>query len=88
MSNVKHVHEVLFLFQEFKTFADETQMLSVIKSRLGDDVQFISCSQTPFPLEDVLHFLLERDKIIRHDDGSLSLHPSMTMCDGEHDHEH
>ncbi len=85
--NVKHIHEVLFLFQEKGKYANEEELFASIKQRHGDDVQFISCSNQPFGLDAVVPFLLDREKIIRNTDGSLQLHPTMTMCDG-HEHHH
>lgn len=83
--NIKHIHEVLFLFQELGSFPSTDNLFATIKERLGSDVQFISCSQQPFGLEEVVGFLTQRNKIILNADGSLSLHPTMTMCDG-HNH--
>ncbi len=87
MNNIKHVHEVLFLFQELGSFENEETLLKVIKQRHGDDVQFISCSNQPFGLEEVVTFLTDREKIVKNPNGSLVLHPTMTMCDG-HEHHH
>ncbi len=82
MENIKHIHEVLFIFQEIGKFENEESLIKVVKERLGDDVQFMSCSHVAFGLEEVVPFLLGRSKIIRNDDGSLMLHPSMSMCGG------
>lgn len=83
--NIKHIHEVLFLFQELGSFPSTDALFSTIKERFGEDVQFISCSQQPFGLEEVVGFLTQRNKIVLNADGSLALHPTMTMCDG-HNH--
>ncbi len=89
MNNIKHIHEVLFLFQEKGFFPSEENLFATIKERHGDDVQFVSCSNQPFGLDAVVDFLVGREKIIQNEDGSLSLHPAMTMCDGhEHHHHH
>ncbi len=87
MSNVKHIHEVLFLFQEFGGFESEEVMKAVVRERHGDDVAFTSCSNQPFGLEQVVDFLTQREKIIQNPDGSLMLHPAMSMCNG-HEHHH
>ncbi len=87
MSNIQHIHEVLFLFQEFGGFDSEETMFKVIKERLGNDVAFTSCSNEPFGLDRVVDFLVQRNKIVKNLDGSLSLHPTMKMCDG-HLHQH
>ncbi len=88
MSNVKHIHEVLFLFQELGSFENEEALLKTIKQRHGNDVQFTSCSNQPFDVEEVVSFLTQREKIIQNPDGSLVLHPTMTMCDGHEHHHH
>ncbi len=87
MSNVKHIHEVLFLFQELGSFENEETLIKVIKQRHGDDVQFTSCSNQPFGLGEVVDFLVGREKIVKNPDGSLVLHPEMSMCNG-HEHHH
>lgn len=87
MSNIKHIHEVLFLFQEKQKFKNAEALHTCIKSRLGDDVAFVSCSNEPFEIDKVVDFLVQREKIVINNDDSLSLHPTMTMCDG-HEHHH
>ncbi len=86
MENIKHIHEVLFLFQEIGRFENQESLFKTIKERLGDDVQFVSCSNQPFGLDKVVDFLVQRNKIIQNPDGSLILHSSMSMCDGHHHH--
>lgn len=88
MSNIKHIHEVLFLFQERGSFPNEEALFAFIKERHGEDVAFTSCSNQPFGLDGVVDFLTQREKIVRNSDGSLSLHPDMTMCNGHEDHHH
>ncbi len=88
MNNVKHIHEVLFIFQEIGSFKNEETLLEIIKERHGDDVTFISCSNEPFGLEYVVPFLLSKgNKIVLNEDGSLELHPAMKMCDGHLKHQ-
>lgn len=87
MSNIKHIHEVLFLFQEKGSYANEEALFADIKERHGKDVAFTSCSNQPFGLDAVVDFLLQREKIVQNADGSLSLHPNMTMCNGHEDSE-
>ncbi len=88
MNNIKHIHEVLFLFQEVGNFANEKDLFKLIKERHGNDVLFTSCSNQPLGLGGVVDFLINRRKIVQNPDGSLSLHPAMKMCDGHHDHDH
>ncbi len=88
MSNIRHVHDVLFLFQEVGGFENEDSLLKALQERFGDDVQFTSCSNKIFGLDGVVKFLAKRRKIVQNPDGSFSLHPEMTMCDGHHDHHH
>ncbi len=87
MSNIKHIHEVLFLFQRKGNYANEKELFEDIRQCHGNNVQFVSCSNEPFGLDAVVEFLLDREKIIRNADGSLQLHPAMTMCNG-HEHHH
>ncbi len=87
MDNIKHIHEVLFLFQEIGSFNSEESLFETIKERFGNDVKFISCSNQPFGLDGVVDFLTQRNKIIQKADGSLHLHSGMTMCDGHHHHD-
>lgn len=87
MENIKHIHEVLFLFQEKGIFENVEALHTLIKERLGNDVAFVSCSNQPFGIDQVLDFLLQREKIVQNADGSLILHPNMEMCDG-HNHHH
>ncbi len=87
MNNVQHIHEVLFLFQELGSFSNEDQLFETIKERLGNDVSFTSCCNKPFRLDQVVGFLVKKNKIVKNSDGSLSLHPNMKMCDG-HSHHH
>ncbi|PVX52338.1 putative metal-binding protein [Balneicella halophila] len=88
MSNVKHIHEVLFLFQEKATFQSEEALFDEIKKRHGEDVGFTSCSNEPFGLDKVVDFLVNREKIVKNADGSLALHPDMSMCNGHENHKH
>lgn len=93
MDNIKHIHEVLFLFQRTGGYNDVKEMETDIKANLGEDVRFVSCSDTPFGIDEVVPFLTSRNKIIVSPDGSLRLHPEMTMCNGHedghhHDHNH
>ncbi len=86
MENIKHIHEVLFLFQEIGKFESEKALIALIHERFGNDVQFVSCSNQPFGVDGVVEFLLGRQKIVENANGSLELHPDMTMCDGHTHH--
>lgn len=88
MNNIRHIHEVLFLFQKEGSFDNEEVLFTSIKGKFGEDVSFISCSKKPFGLEEVVPFLTKREKIVQNADGSLTLHPNMTMCDGHEDGHH
>lgn len=88
MSNVKHIHEVLFIFQEKGTFPNEEALFDAVKEKHGEDVVFTSCSNEPFGLDRVVDFLLGREKIVKNADGSLALHPNMSMCNGHEGHHH
>lgn len=88
MTNLRHIHEVLFLFQKEERFDNEEALFTAIKGKFGEDVAFISCSNKPFGLLEVVPFLTKRNKIVQNTDGSLSLHPDMTMCNGHEDGHH
>lgn len=88
MTNLRHIHEVLFLFQKEERFNNEEALFTAIKGKFGEDVAFISCSNKPFGLLEVVPFLTKRNKIVQNTDGSLSLHPDMTMCNGHEDGHH
>lgn len=93
MENIKHIHEVLFLFQKTGGYGSIKEMEADIEANLGKNVQFVSCSNTPFGMESVVPFLTSRNKIVVHPNGSLRLHEAMTMCNGHedghhHDHNH
>ncbi len=88
MEAIKHIHEVLFIFQELESFKNEDALIKEIHSRFGEGIQFVSCSNIPFGVEEVVPFLKDRQKIIQKENGELILHPSMTMCDGHEKSHH
>ena len=63
MENIQHIHEVLhMLFYSEKEYTVE-ELLNDIKVRFGEDVQFANCAENVFPLQEVVPFLLSRNKI-------------------------
>ncbi|GAA4842406.1 DUF2492 family protein [Algivirga pacifica] len=81
MSNIIHIHQVIFLIEKLgdqKVKAD--QLPSVIKGQFGEDVQHSACSGIPFDPEEALEFLLDRNKIIVDEEGFIHLHPTMKLC--------
>ncbi|WP_281612524.1 DUF2492 family protein [Flammeovirga sp. SubArs3] len=79
--NTTHIHEVIFLVQDNDgVFTPET-LVDAIAEKMGADIQFTSCSGVPFPKDEALQFLLDRNKVIVNATGNVEVHPSMKMCD-------
>ena len=63
MENVRHIHEVLsLLFNTEIEYTVET-FYNELKSRFGEDIHFANCSENIFPIQEVVPFLLGRNKI-------------------------
>lgn len=90
MNNIRHIHEVIFLVQKKGKYENTASLHNDIIDTMGEDVQFSSCSNNTFSLDKVVEFLVDRNKIVVNTDGSIKLHPEMTMCnsheDGHHHH--
>ena len=81
MSNIKHIHEVVFLVEQHNGQWSAEELVENIAQTWGSEVHFGSCSGTAFPKEQALDFLLNRQKVlIEH--GKITLHPSMQLCKG------
>ena len=85
MNTIKHIHEVIFLIEKNNGQWTPDELVDAIGETWGHDVHFSSCSGNAFPKEYALDFLLNRQKVIVSDDGKITLHPSMKICNG---HEH
>lgn len=63
MENIRHIHEVLeLLFTAEKTYTVKA-LYSELKASFGNDVQFANCADNVFPIQEVVPFLLSRNKI-------------------------
>lgn len=76
MKNIHHIHEVLHLiFNSEKKYTIE-ELHGELKSQFGDDVQFTSCSENVFPIQEVIPFLLGREKIRLSENTIIPLTPA------------
>lgn len=82
MNTVKHIHEVIFLIEKNNEQWTPEELIVAIGNTWGYDVHFGSCSGNAFPKEFALDFLLSRHKVILSEDGKVTLHPSMKICNG------
>ena len=82
MNTIKHIHEVIFLIEKNNDLWTPEELIDAIGEAWGTDVQFSSCSGNAFPKEYALDFLLNRQKVIVSDEGKITLHPSMKICNG------
>ncbi len=82
MSNIKHIHEVIFLIEKDDAQWTPEELVEAIGKTWGVDVHFGSCSGNAFPKENALNFLLDRQKAVLSEEGKVALHSSMKICDG------
>ena len=82
MTNIKHIHEVIFLIEKNNDQWTPDQLVEAIGNTWGSDVHFGACSGNAFPKEYALDFLLSRQKVVLTDEGKITLHPSMHICSG------
>jgi probable metal-binding protein len=82
MNNTQHIHEVIFLIEKHNGQWTSEELVEAISNTWGADVQFGACSGNAFPKEYALDFLLNRHKVVLSDDGKVTLHPSMHICEG------
>lgn len=76
MENIHHIHEVLqLIFSSQKNYTIEG-LLGELKSQFGDDVHFTSCSDNVFPIQEVIPFLLGREKIRLSENTVIPLTPA------------
>ena len=85
--NIKHIHEVVFLIEQYNRQLNSEELIDKIGETWGSDVHFAACSGTAFPKEYALDFLLDRQKAIVNDSGIIELHPSMQLCKGHEEFE-
>ncbi|WP_109831469.1 DUF2492 family protein [Reichenbachiella versicolor] len=82
MNNIKHIHKLIFLIEGNNAVWTPEQLVDNIGSTLGNDVRFASCSGNSFTKENALEFLLDRQKVTLIENGKISLHPPMQICNG------
>ena len=82
MTNIKHIHEVIFLIEQNNNEWTPEELIEAIGETWGNDVHFGSCSGNAFPKEFALNFLVDRQKAMLSEEGKVALHPSMKICDG------
>ena len=76
MENIHHIHEVLnLLYNSGEDFTVE-ELHKEIVFQFGETVQFTSCSDHVFPLQEVIPFLLSRQKIRLEDNNIVPLTPA------------
>ena len=76
MENTRHIHEVLnILYTPEKEYTTE-ELYIELKKQFGDEVTFTSCSENVFPLQEVIPFLLSRNKIRLEENNIIPLTPA------------
>lgn len=63
MNDVIHIHEVLGMIFTSEELFTKGSLIKEITNRFGDNPQFTSCSENTFELNEVIPFLLDRQKI-------------------------
>lgn len=76
MQNTHHIHEVLNILYQGEAVFTVQELHNKITSHFGETVQFTSCSENIFPLEEVIPFLLSRQKIKLEDNKIIPLTPA------------
>ena len=78
MQNIHHIHEVLnILFNSEVEFTVEG-LYAKLNSEFGDNVHFANCADNVFPINEVIPFLLSRNKIKLDENRIIPLTPA---CD-------
>jgi len=85
--NIRHIHEVVFLIEQYNKELTPEKLVEKIGDTWGTDVRFAACSGTAFPKEYAVDFLLYRQKAIITETGVVALHPSMQLCNGHEEFE-
>lgn len=79
-SSTKHIHDVL----HYMTIVNEPlrvdNFIFNIESIFGKDCQFCSCSENVFGIDEVIPFLLSKEKVVI-SDGKIALKENLQMCD-------
>ena len=70
MDNIRHIHEVLNIIYNTDKRYSMAELPQFLQEAFGQDVSFTSCSDNIFPVNEVISFLLSRNKI-RIEDGMI-----------------
>ena len=76
MNNIRHIHEVLNIIYNTDKKYTTYQLPELLQNEFGEDVQFTSCSDNIFPVNEVVSFLLSRNKIRLEDELIIPLTPA------------
>lgn len=74
-----HIHNVLDLLVEAEKPLKEEELIEKIVNDYGKDVYFANCSDRLFQKEEVVNFLLSKNKIVV-EDGLISFNPASDKC--------
>jgi probable metal-binding protein len=77
--NIVHIHNVLDILVGTDNPMNEEELIQMITNDFGDDVRFASCADHVFPKEEVVGFLLSKNKI-RIQDGLIHFNATADRC--------
>ena len=60
---IRHIHEVLDILSNSENQYSTESLIEEVKNRFGDQIHFTSCSENVFPADEIIPFLLSRNKI-------------------------
>jgi probable metal-binding protein len=76
MEKIRHIHEVLqILFTSEKVYTVES-LYTELNTQYGEDVHFTNCAENVFPIDEVIPFLLSREKIRLEENRIIPLTPA------------
>ncbi len=76
MENIRHIHEVLqILFTSEKEYTVES-LYTELNTQFGEGVHFTNCAENVFPINEVIPFLLSREKIRLEENRIIPLTPA------------
>jgi len=78
MGNLRHIHEVLHLLFTAEKEYTVDDLYNVLRDQYGEDVHFANCADNIFPIQEVVPFLLSRNKIRLSENRIIPLTPA---CD-------
>jgi len=74
-----HIHNVLDMLVEAERPLKEEELIEMIVKNFGEDVYFANCSDRLFQKEEVVRFLLSKNKIVIND-GMISFNHAAEKC--------